>query len=221
MTFSGREEAGLLLAGVLREKLNLSDNTLILAIPRGGVPVAFAISTELRFPMSLVIVRKLGLPWNEEAGFGAVDPDGSTYLDQDIVNSAKLDSESIRNIADRELKEIRRRESKFLPSGYPDMENRQVVVVDDGIATGYTAIAACGFAKRRGAKMVAVAVPVCPSDSDLRFKDISDRFICYHRAGEFSFAVGMFYRDFHQLSDDEVMSYIKKASEMGLFEPSV
>jgi len=219
MTFKDREEAGLLLAKALKEEILKRQNPIILAIPRGGVPVAFVISMELRVPMSIVIVRKLGLPWNEEAGFGAIDPDGSTYLDKDIVNSAKLDSEQIRELAEKELMEIRRREGIFMPSGYPDFKERSVFIVDDGIATGYTAIAGAGFSKRRGASEVIVAVPVCPRDSEPKFREVAEGFICLHEASEFSFAVGMFYRDFHQLTDEEVLSYIKRAREEGLFEP--
>jgi len=94
-----------------------------------------------------------------------------------------------------------------------------VIIVDDGVATGYTAIASAGFAKKRGAKRVIVAVPVCPKDVAKRFKDYADEFLCYHRSSEMSFAVGMFYRDFHQLSDEEAFDYIEKAKKGGLFEP--
>ncbi len=220
MIFEDREEAGKLLAGTLKEKIHPDDRPIILAIPRGGVPVAYQLSKELKIPMSIVVVRKLGLPWNEEAGFGAIDSDGETYLDPELVNYAKLDAETIRSIAEREIKELREREKKFLPKGYPDLKDREVIVVDDGVATGYTAIASAGFAKKRGAKRVIVAVPVCPKDAPRRFKDHADEFVCYHLSSEMSFAVGMFYKDFHQLSDEETLEYINKAKSEGLFEPS-
>jgi predicted phosphoribosyltransferase len=219
MIFEGREEAGFLLSELISQRLHKLDDPIIMSIPRGGVPVGFVISKELEIPMSIVVVRKLGLPWNEEAGFGAIDPEGSTYLDEDVVESAKLDIDSIRKIADREFKELKRRERLFLPNGYPRINGRGVVIVDDGIATGYTAIAACGFCKRKGAKSVLVAVPVCPGDSAGRFKDCAEEFICYHKGTEFHFAVGMYYRNFKQLTDDEVLEYINKARELELFEP--
>lgn len=219
MILENREEAGRLLAEVLKDKIYHEDRPIILAIPRGGIPVAYELSRELRIPMSIVVVRKLGLPWNEEAGFGAIDPDGETYLDHELVSYAKLDAETIRSVAEKELKELREREKKFLPQGYPDLKDREVIIVDDGVATGYTAIASAGFAKKRGARRVIVAVPVCPKDAAERFKGHADEFLCYHRSSEMSFAVGMFYRDFHQLSDEEAIDYIERAKKEGLFEP--
>ncbi len=219
MIFETREEAGKVLAEDLRHRIHPEDRPIVLAIPRGGIPVAYQIARSLRIPMSVVVVRKLGLPWNEEAGFGAIDPDGTTYLDDELVNHAKLDPETVREIARREIEEIRSRERKFMPEGYPDLNGREVIVVDDGVATGYTAIAAAGFAKKRGAKKVIVAVPVCPKEAPRRFSGKVDEFVCHHASGEFSFAVGMFYKDFHQLSDEETLEYIRKAKEEGVFEP--
>ncbi len=219
MIIENREEAGRILAEALRDKIRTEERPLILAIPRGGIPVAYTLAKELRIPMSIVVVRKLGLPWNEEAGFGAIDSDGVTYLDEELVSYAKLGADDINEVAKRELEELRIRERKFLPKGYPDLRGRTVIIVDDGIATGYTAIASAGFAKRKGAGKVIVAVPVCPEGSAKRFKGYADEFYCHHQAGGISFAVGMFYRDFHQLSDEEAMGYIESAKKMGLFEP--
>ncbi len=220
MIFKDREEAGRLLAQALKENIRKDLNPIILAIPRGGVPVAYAMAQELSIPVSLVITRKLGLPWNEEAGFGAIDPEGRIYLDEEIVGHAKLDSSTVSKIAQRELQKIREREETFLPKGYPNLKDRHAVVVDDGVATGYTAIAGAEFAKRKGASRVTVAVPVCPEDSVKRISETVDDFVCYHPSREMNFAVGLFYQDFHQLSDDEVLEYIFRLKEKGLFEPS-
>ncbi len=219
MMFQDREEAGELLAEAIKDKIHPEDRPIVLAIPRGGIPVAYKVSEKLGIPMSIVVVRKLGLPWNEEAGFGAIDSDGAIYLDEDLVSYAKLDTKTISEIAKRELDELKERERKFLPEGYPELKGREVLIVDDGVATGYTAVASAGFARKRGAKRVIVAVPVCPKDSPKRFKGYADEFVCYHPSGEMSFAVGMFYRDFHQLSDEEAKDYINRAKEKGLFEP--
>ena len=219
MIFEDRESAGRLLADLLREKLNPQNRPILLAIPRGGIPVAHAISLELSVPMGVVVVRKLGLPWNPEAGLGAIDPEGSIYLDEESVSYLGLDPDTISKIANREFEELKKRERKFAPKGYPELEGREVIVVDDGVATGYTAIASAGFAKKRGAKRIMVAVPVCPADSHKRFKDYTDEFFCYYPARETSFAVGMFYRDFHQLSDEEAIALLEDTRERGLLEP--
>ncbi len=211
MIFRDREEAGRLLAKELRGKLKPEDKPILLAIPRGGIPVAFAIASELKIPVSVVVVRKLGLPWNEEAGFGAIDPEGRVYLDEKTVSYANLTPEAIEAVAEKELRELKEREKKFLREGYPDLKDRHAVIVDDGMATGYTAIAASGFAKSRGAKKVTVAVPVCPADRIEHIKKYVDDFLCLHPSTERSFAVGMFYTDFHQLSDEEALNYLKRA----------
>ncbi|NPB07554.1 MAG: phosphoribosyltransferase [Aquificae bacterium] len=218
MIFKDRQEAGRLLAEVLKEVVDYEKNPIVLAIPRGGIPVAYEIARALRIPMSVVVVRKLGLPWNEEAGFGAVDPDGVAYYDESVKKF--LSEEEIRRVLEKELKDLREREKKFLPEGYPDLAGRQVIIVDDGVATGYTAIAAAGFSKRRGASEVVVAAPVCPVNSEVRLSRYVDRFICYHPDDTPNFAVGMFYRDFHQLSDEEAREYIERAKEEGLWEPT-
>ncbi|GAB6065014.1 hypothetical protein JCM9492_01060 [Aquifex pyrophilus] len=215
--FRDREEAGELLAGVLEEHIDRSKNPIILAIPRGGIPVAYKVAKKLRIPMSVIVVRKLGLPWNEEAGFGAIDPDGTPYYDRNVLSY--LSEEEIKSVIEKELKELRERERKFVPKGYPNLEGRQVIIIDDGVATGYTAIAAAGYAKKKGASEVIIAVPVCPSDAEPRLLRYADKFVCYYPADTPSFAVGMFYQDFHQLSDEEAKEYLRKAEEEGLLEP--
>ncbi|NPA32926.1 MAG: phosphoribosyltransferase [Aquificae bacterium] len=217
MIFKDREEAGELLAQALKQVVDPSKRPIILAIPRGGIPVAYKIATALNIPMSVIVVRKLGLPWNEEAGFGAIDPDGTPYFDPVVLNY--LTEEDIKRVIQKELIELRERERKFAPRGYPDLRGRQVIIVDDGLATGFTAIAAAGYAKKKGASEVIVAVPVCPADAKQRIAPYVDKFICYYPVSSPNFAVGMFYQDFHQLSDEEALSYLKKAEEKGLLEP--
>ncbi len=216
--FKNRDHAGELLAQKLKNKVKLGKRGLILAIPRGGIPVAYKLAEELSIPLSIVVVRKLGLPWNEEAGFGAVDPDGETYLDEKTLKYVSLDRKTVEEVLKKELEELRKREKKYIKEGYPNMKNREIIVVDDGIATGYTAIAAAGFAKKRGAKKVTVAVPVCPSDVFEKFVKYTDEVVCYYTCSEPGFAVGMFYEDFHQLSDEETFRYIEEAKRKQLFE---
>jgi len=217
MIFGDREEAGTLLAKALKDELGLGEEDIIFAIPRGGIPVAYAVSSELGVPMSVVVVRKLGLPWNEEAGFGAIDPDGTLYLDERALAFTKLNRRTIEEIASKELKKLEERERKFAPGGYPRVEGRRAVIVDDGAATGYTLIAGAGFIKKRGARKVFSAVPVCPEDTAARLEERTDGFVCYYSSSEPNFAVGSFYRDFHQLSDEEVLEYINRAKERGIY----
>ncbi|HIQ48238.1 MAG TPA: phosphoribosyltransferase [Aquifex aeolicus] len=216
MMFRDRDEAGELLAQALEGIIDVKKNPIVLAIPRGGIPVAYKIANYFKIPMAVIVVRKLGLPWNEEAGFGAIDPNGTPYYDSSVLNY--LTEEEIKDVIKKELKELREREKKFAPRGYPKLEGRQVIIVDDGVATGYTAIAAAGYAKGKGALEVIVAVPVCPSDSKRKLENYMDKFICYYSVSSSSFAVGMFYRDFHQLSDEEAKEYLKRAEEKGILE---
>jgi len=215
--FRDREKAGELLARALEGVIKKEKNPIILAIPRGGIPVAYKIAEHFNVPMSVVVVRKLGLPWNEESGFGAIDPDGTPYYDRSVLSY--LSEEEIKKVVEKELKELREREKKFLPKGYPDLKSRQVIIVDDGVATGYTAIAAANWAKKKGASEVIIAVPVCPSDAKERLEKYVDKFVCYYPSDTPAFAVGMFYQDFHQLSDEETKKYLRKAEEKGLLEP--
>ncbi len=218
MIFPDREKAGEELAQALRDLVDPEKNPLIVAIPRGGIAVAYSLAKELKIPATTVVVRKLGLPWNEEAGFGAVDPDGEVYVDEEILRYSRLSPEEVRHIADIQIEEIRKREKKFIPEGYPCFQGRQIFITDDGVATGYTALACAGFLKRKGSSQVIVAVPVCPDRCNLEIREEVDRFVCLHRDSSPAFAVGSFYQDFHQLSDEEVLSYIETLKKEGLWE---
>lgn len=217
MLFENRTHAGKLIGELLKEKLEDKSNTIILAIPRGGAEIAYNMAKVLHIPFSLIIVRKLGIPWNEEAAFGSVDPDGITYIDEAVVRYARISKEEIERVKLKELKKIKERIDKFLGGEEPNVADKRVIIVDDGIATGYTVIAGVSYVKRKGAKEVMVAVPVCPEDSIPKIEKLCDRVFCFYKAKEGSFAVGMFYKDFKQLSDEEVMEIIEKAKEEGLF----
>lgn len=215
--FENREEAGKLLGRLLSqyiEKLGLSpDDTIILAIPRGGVPIAYYISKETGIPFSLVITKKIAMPSNPEAAIGAIAPDGTFMLSSYAYYLSDTQLEEAKKIA---LKEAIEKQRKYLKRE-PDLKDKNVIIVDDGIATGYTAMVAGLYAKNKGARKVILAVPVCPEDSINRVKDIFDEVICYEKVDTPFFAVGAFYRDFHQVSDEEVKEYEEKALREGLF----
>ncbi|MEJ5338373.1 MAG: phosphoribosyltransferase [Aquificaceae bacterium] len=207
MVFADRKEAGRILGEHLKDMGFQAD--LVLGIPRGGVVVAKEVSKALGVPLSLLIVRKLGVPSNPELAFGAIDPDGRIYTDRWTVEYFRLSQEDIDRVAQEELKKIREREKKFLGGKQPEVKDRRVLVVDDGIATGQTVIAGVEYLRRKGAKKVIVAVPVCPAESAERLKKHADEVYCLHTSEGGSFAVGMFYRDFRQIEDSEVEEILK------------
>ncbi len=203
MLFANREEAGKLLGEFLKEHLREKVD-LVLGVPRGGVVVAKEVSKVLGVPLSLLVVRKLGVPENPELAFGAIDPDGNLYLDQFTVSYFRLTQEDIKRVAQEELKKIEERIRRFLDGKVPDVKDKTLLVVDDGIATGQTIIAGVSYLKRKGAKKVIVAVPVCPKETQEKLRSYADEVYCYHTAEGGPFAVGMFYKDFRQVEDEEV-----------------
>ena len=218
MLFKDRTEAGQKLAALLKDYLSFN-NTIVLALPRGGVPVGFEVAKSLNVKFSILPVRKLGLPSNPELAFGAIDPDGSIYLNPQIVSAYGLGEEVIKEVAQKELEELRRRVKLYLGGNFPDLSDREVVIVDDGFATGYTALAACGFVKKRNPSEVILSAPVSPADTVEFLKTNCSVEVLTFATPEPFFAVGMFYEDFHQLSDEEVLNFRKKAQNLGIWEP--
>ena len=207
MVFENREDAGKRLGQFLKDKVEKVD--LVLGIPRGGVVVAKEVAKVLEAPLSLLIVRKLGVPSNPELAFGAVDPDGKIYTDPWTVRYFNLSERDINRVAQEELKKIKEREERFLKGKAFDVKEKVVLVVDDGIATGQTVIAGIEYLRRKGADKVIVATPVCPRETLERLKNYADGVYCYHIAESGSFAVGMFYKDFRQIEDSEVEELLK------------
>ena len=210
--FENREEAGELLGEELKKVVEDRENAVILAIPRGGVPVAYRISKKTGIPFGMVVAKKVTFPEDPEAAIGAAAPDG-TYILSDYVAGS---SPRVAAAVERAVQEAREKLDKYLGGKEPDVEDKTVIIVDDGIATGYTAMVAGMYAKKKGAKKVILAVPVCPSDSISKVKEIFDDIVCYHKVDSLFFAVGAYYRDFHQISDEELLDYLKKAKEEGL-----
>ena len=210
--FRDREEAGKLLTGEIKKVIEDKKETVILAIPRGGVPVAYWISKGLNIPFSMVVAKKITFPYEPEAAIGAAAPDG-TYLLADYYSES---SHQVKEAIEKAVKEAKEKLSKYLGGKEPDIKGKTVIIVDDGIATGYTAMVAGKYAKNKGAKKVILAVPVCPSDSIGRASKVFDQVLCYHKVDTLFFAVGAYYQDFHQVSDEELSHYLKKAKEEGL-----
>ena len=210
--FRDREEAGKLLADEIKKVIEDKKDTVILAIPRGGVPVAYWVSKKLNIPFSMVVAKKITFPYEPEAAIGAATPDG-TYMLADYLSES---SYQVKEAIEKAVKEAKEKLSKYLGGKEPDIKGKTVIIVDDGIATGYTAMVAGKYAKNKGAKKVILAVPVCPSDSIGRASKVFDQVLCYHKVDSLFFAVGAYYQDFHQVSDEELSYYLKKAKEEGL-----
>ncbi len=210
--FIDRRDAGRQLAQrVAAMKL---DHPIVYALPRGGVPVAAEIAAVLHAPLDLVLVRKIGAPMQPELAVGAI-VDGDTpelVINQDIARHTGADQAYIDHACARELAEIERRRMRYLGNRpRPDPKGRTVIVVDDGIATAATAIAALRALGKRGAARRIVAVPVAPPDTVERLQAEADEVICLMQPLEF-WGISGFYIDFHQLEDDEVTRALEAAA---------
>jgi putative phosphoribosyl transferase len=196
-TAAGRELARLV------GKLRL-DDPVVLALPRGGVPVARPVADRLDAPLDVLVVRKVGAPGREELGLGAVGEDGVRVLDPELIRYLGLDDAQVDRAVAKADEELQRRLGS-LPAERVAVavSGRDVVVVDDGIATGGTALAAVDVLRHRGAARIIVAVPVAAAEGVRRLQAAADEVVCPHAVSG-GFAVGAYYDDFHQLDDAEV-----------------
>ncbi len=208
--YKDRIQAGQVLAGLLLERFE-GQEAIVLAIPRGGVQVAYPIAIRIRALLDLVIPRKLPVPHNVEAGFGAITADGSRVLNDDLIIYLSLTDDQIDEIRARVLKEVKRREKHYRgEKPFPDLKDRVVVIVDDGLATGYTALAAIQFVKKQQPKRTVLAVPVSSLGAERLVKSEVDDYICPLTSDTPWFAVASFYERFYDLTDEEVLSCLNK-----------
>jgi putative phosphoribosyl transferase len=213
--FLNRAEAGRLLAEKL-EKYAGQDNVIVLGLPRGGVPVAYEVAKRLSVPLDVFIVRKLGVPGFEELAAGAIASGGVRVLNQDVMRALPNANETIESITARETAELERREQSYRDGRpAPELRNRVVILVDDGLATGATMRAAVKALRQRGVAKIVVAVPVGPPDTCREFEDEADETICASTP-EFFQAVGQYYEDFSQTSDEEVRELLAHAAQARL-----
>ncbi|MGH6654626.1 MAG: phosphoribosyltransferase [Actinocrinis sp.] len=209
MQFADRVEAGRALAARL-EHLR-GRRPVALGLPRGGVPVAYEVAHALDAPLDVIVVRKLGVPWLPELAMGAIGEDGSRVVDEDIVRRQRVTALMFDEVEQREAAELARRAAAYRAGrAAVPIEGRTVIVIDDGIATGATARAACRVATRRGAAYVVLAAPVLPPDLIGPLTAVADE-VVWARAPQDMVAVGNWYADFDQLSDVEVMDLLKRA----------
>jgi putative phosphoribosyl transferase len=216
MRFRDRREAGCHLAEVVRRAEPAGGDVVVLGLPRGGVPVAFEVARGLDAPLDVIVVRKLGVPFQPELAMGAIGEGGVLVVNQDVLQSSALDAFDIDTVASRERAELDRRARQYR-GGRPhlDLEGRRAVIVDDGIATGSTMRAACQVARALGAARIVIAVPVASRQAVASLHDVCDEMLCVEVPEPF-YAVGEWYRDFSQTSDDEVVELLRRASGEGL-----
>lgn len=208
--FRDRADAGKRLAKELSKYSNRPD-VLVLALPRGGVPVAFEVAKELNVKMDIFVVRKLGVPGNEELAMGAIASEDVRILNEDVIKSYRIPDRVIATVAANELRELERRERKYrgdIPK--PEMKGMTVILIDDGLATGATMHAAVEALKTKHPAKLVVAVPTASPDICRFFKDIVDEMICTTTPEPF-YAVGAWYGDFSQTTDEKVCELLKKA----------
>ncbi len=209
--FADRREAALLLSERLAEYA--TRHPVILGIPRGGIVIADTIANELQADLDVVLTRKLGAPGNPELAVGAVSEHGETLLDSRIAGAVGANDEYIEREKARQLAEIEKRRDQYrsvLPK--VPLQGRTVIVVDDGIATGATMRASIWAARAEGAVEVAIAAPVGAPDSVEMLREEADQVVCL-LVPEYLYAIGQFYLDFQQVSDEEVMSILKAHRE--------
>ena len=207
--FADRFEAGTELASHLQHKTN--KDLIVLALPRGGVPVGFEIAKALGAPLDIFLVRKLGVPGHEELAMGAITSNGARFLNPDVLDQIMIPQSAIDRVADSELREIRRREDTYRRGANAlDIRNKDVILVDDGLATGSTMIAALRAVNAEEPRTVTVAVPVAPPSIYEDLKGEADEIICLQTPEPF-WGVGQWYDDFSQLTDQEVLDLLGRA----------
>jgi putative phosphoribosyl transferase len=201
--FHDRREAGQLLARRLAAYKD-RDDVVVLALPRGGVPVAYEIARELKAPLDVFVVRKLGVPWHPELAMGAIASKGTEVLNRDVVTAYNIPPHVIRAVAEREGRELERRLQEYRGvRPLPDLRDRTVILVDDGLATGSTMRAAVAAIREEHPKAIVVAVPVAAAEACREFENTVDETVCLLRPPDFS-SVGRWYTDFSQTTDEEV-----------------
>ncbi|MDD5585526.1 MAG: phosphoribosyltransferase [Alphaproteobacteria bacterium] len=210
-SFSSRQEAGKLLADALSAYKGRKD-VLVLALPRGGVPVGVEIAKALDLPMDLMLVRKLGVPGQEELAMGALAANDVRFLNEDLIRQIGISEDELEAAIARESKELRRRNDVYRDGRpFPDLKNRTVILVDDGIATGADMRAAVRAARELGALRVTVAVPVSADTAYSMLEREADEVISLLVPSIF-YGVGAFYDDFSQMVDEEVMALMAAVS---------
>ena len=210
MLIRDRVEAGQLLAGKLKQYAKRPD-VIILALPRGGVPVGYQVAKTFDLPLDIFLVRKLGVPGQEELAMGAIASGGVQVLNQEIIEALQIPESIINAVAAKEKHELERREKFYREDAPPiDVTNKTVILIDDGLATGATMRAAAEALKQQKVTYIVIAVPVAAESTCRELSHLVDEMICVLTPEPF-YGVGYWYDDFSQTSDSEVIELLRKA----------
>lgn len=208
--FQDRYQAGQLLGKKLKSYANRND-VIVLALPRGGVPVAAMISEAINAPLDLMIVRKLGVPGHEELAFGALAGNRIKVYNEELLQYLQLSQEDINQVISQEERELARRNRAYRgEKPFPVLKDKIVILVDDGIATGASIRAAVLALRKESPKKIIVAVPVAPEDMNGIMRGLADEYVCLMTPLSFN-AVGLWYEDFSQTEDEEVLYLLNKS----------
>jgi predicted phosphoribosyltransferase len=207
--FTDRSGAGLQLAEILREVVE--PDSLVLAIPSGGVPVGLAIARTLGLDFDLVLVRKVQIPWNTEAGFGAVNMDADVIFNEQLLSLLNLPGDQVKRQVKTTMTTIEERNRKFRQNKrFPDIADRPVILVDDGLASGYTMRAAIAYVRKRNPEAITIAVPTGSADTVNMLLHEVDTLCCLNIRESYPYAVAAAYRNWHDLEDGEVLALLGK-----------
>jgi len=212
MIFEDRVQAGQQLAQMLKSYAGRKD-LVVLGIPRGGVPVAFEVAKVLQAPLDIFFSRKLGVPGQEELAFGAITSGGARVVDQDLVEELRISEEEIEQITEGVKHELERREKLYRGGRAPlRVEGKIVILIDDGIATGASMRVAIKALRQMKPSRLIVAVPVAPASTCHKMKAEVDELVCVSTP-EFFYAIGQFYQDFSQVTDEEVIDLLHQSAK--------
>ncbi len=207
--FESREAAGRALAQAL-EEANTDPKAIVIGLPRGGVPVAAEIARQLHLPLDVINVRKLGVPWQPELAMGAIGEHDTRILHSDLIQELGVSPQALEEVTERERATLNRRMEQFRRGHpVPELAQRTVILVDDGLATGATMEAAIAAVRTQSPGRVVVALPVGPAGTSRHFSQLADACLCLHEPRDFR-AVGLWYHQFDQVSDEEVCQLLDR-----------
>lgn len=209
--FADRFDAGRVLAEMLEAEYKEAENAVVIAIPAGGVPVGLEVSKALRIPFDIIVVRKIQIPGNTEAGFGAMSTEGSLFLNEELLSYLKLTPLQIEKQKALVMKDLEEREELFRGgSAFPDLTNKTAILVDDGLATGYTMMASIHSVRKKGPEKVIVAIPTAPLRSIWRIEGMVDEIYCANIRDTTFFAVADAYKHWTDLEREEVLELLQQ-----------